>query len=72
MPVSYIHIVRNNPFFVAVNNNDEPVATGYLNLEANSVDAIFTLPQYTGCGAASLILDAIKAEAKSEILKNWY
>lgn len=69
MPVSYIHIVRNNPFFVAANNNDEPVATGYLNLEANSVDAIFTLPQYTGCGAASLILDAIKAEAKKRNIK---
>ncbi len=50
------------------NEDDKPVATGYLNLEANSVDAIFTLPQYTGCGAAGL-LDAIKAEAKSEILK---
>ncbi|WP_333987317.1 GNAT family N-acetyltransferase [Providencia huaxiensis] len=69
MPVSYICIVKNNPFFVAVNKNDAPIATGYLNLEADSVEAIFTLPQYTGCGAAGLILDAIKAEAKKRNIK---
>ncbi|WP_168222885.1 GNAT family N-acetyltransferase [Providencia huaxiensis] len=69
MPVSYICIVKNNPFFVAVNKNDDPIATGYLNLEADSVEAIFTLPQYTGCGAAGLILDAIKAEAKKRNIK---
>ncbi|WP_353241505.1 GNAT family N-acetyltransferase [Providencia sp.] len=64
MPPSYIKMVENNPFFVAVNERDEAVSTGFLNLESNSIDAIFTLPEYMGHGAAGLILDAIKAEAK--------
>lgn len=69
MPPSYTYMVKNNPFFVVTNENNNPVATGFLNLDTNSVDAIFTLPQYTGCGAAGLILDAIKMEAKKRNIK---
>ncbi|MGG4608729.1 GNAT family N-acetyltransferase [Providencia sp. Me31A] len=69
MPPSYTREVEKNPFFVVVNNENEAISTGFLNLEANSVDAIFTLPEYTGCGAAGLILDAIKAEAKKRNIK---
>lgn len=64
MPLSYIKMVENNPFFVAVNELDEAISTGFLNLESHSIDAIFTLPEYMRRGAAGLILDAIKAEAK--------
>lgn len=69
MPLSYIKMVESNPFFVAVNEHDDAVSTGFLNLESNSIDAIFTLPEYMGYGAAGLILDAIKAEAKKRKIK---
>ncbi|CBY29439.1 hypothetical protein Y11_30911 [Yersinia enterocolitica subsp. palearctica Y11] len=54
-----------NPFFVI----DDPVsqlavATGFLDLSSASVEAIFTLPEFEGRGMASLILTAIKQEAK--------
>lgn len=64
MPESYRDTVANNPFFVVDNHHGEPVSTGYLNLAENCIDSIFTLPEYIGRGAASLIIDAIKNEAK--------
>ncbi|MGJ3352660.1 GNAT family N-acetyltransferase [Providencia sp. Je.9.19] len=63
MPESYRTMVKNNPFFVVDNKNGEAISTGFLNLTENSVDAIFTLPEYSGQGAAGLILNAIKTEA---------
>ena len=67
MPESYRTMIEKNPFFVVDNEKGEAISTGFLNLIENSVDAIFTLPNYSGRGAASLILDAIKIEAVSNI-----
>lgn len=69
MPENYRLMVRDNPFFVAVNEHNEAIATGFLNLKENSVDAIFTLPEYMGCGAAGLIMEAIKKEALHRNIK---
>ncbi|AIR66615.1 GNAT family N-acetyltransferase [Cedecea neteri] len=65
MPEGYRNEIINNPFFVADNENGEPVATGFLDLKNGSVEAIFTLPAYTGRGLAKQILQAIKQEARS-------
>ncbi|WP_380180892.1 GNAT family N-acetyltransferase [Kalamiella sp. sgz302252] len=62
MSGGYIRAISQNPFFVA----DEPgfpVATGFLDLREQSVEAIFTLPDYMGNGYATQILAAIKSEA---------
>lgn len=64
MPEQYRQEILNNPFFVAIGKYKEIVATGYLDLSARSVEAIFTLPQYTGMGLAGMIIDEIKKEAK--------
>lgn len=69
MPDSYRLMVKENPFFVAVNDHDEAIATGFLNLKEKSVDATFTLPEYMGCGAAGLIIAAIKKEALRRNIK---
>lgn len=39
-------------------------ATGFLDLSSGSVEAVFTLPQYTGKGVGSQIIEAIKSEAR--------
>ncbi|MGK3142138.1 GNAT family N-acetyltransferase [Pantoea sp. C2G6] len=64
MPASFPAMIRENPFFVIDSPQGEPVATGALDLAAASVEAIFTLPEFTGQGLAGRILDAIKAEAR--------
>lgn len=53
-----------NPFFVAVDPDNRPVATGFLDLASGSVEAVFTLPDFTGRGLGGLIMDAIKREAR--------
>lgn len=65
MPQSYRNVIRAQPFFVAVDTDDQPVATGFLDVTSGSVEAIFTLPAYTGQGLASRIIDAIKSEARA-------
>lgn len=65
MPEGYPQAITHNPFFVI----DDPVsqlavATGFLDISSGSVEAIFTLPEFEGQGMASLILAAIKHEAK--------
>lgn len=66
MPAGFARAITRNPFFVAtVPDDDSPVATGFLDLENGSVEAVFTLPESEGKGLASQILAAIKAEAKS-------
>jgi len=65
MPASYRQVIEENPFFVIDSDDGEPVATGYLSLSDNSVEAIFTLPEYNGKGFAKQILNAIKQEARS-------
>ncbi|CNF72947.1 GNAT family N-acetyltransferase [Yersinia frederiksenii] len=65
MPEGYRRAVANNPFFVVDDPNSQfPVATGFLDLSSGSAEAIFTLPEFEGRGMATLILDAIKHEAR--------
>lgn len=66
MPEQYRQEILNNPFFVAIVKNEQVVATGYLDLNTRSVEAIFTLPQYTGMGFAGMIIDEIKNEARNK------
>lgn len=63
MPVSFPAMIRENPFYVIDGPDGKPVATGSLDLAAASVEAIFTLPVFTGQGLAGQIIDAIKADA---------
>lgn len=63
-PAGQSEVIAAFPFFVAENGSGRLVATGFLDLDAQTVEAVFTLPEYTGLGAASLILDAVKAEAR--------
>lgn len=59
MPEGYRHAVRDNPFFVVDDGQGKPVASGYLDIKAGSVEAIFTLPTWEGKGCASMIMAAI-------------
>lgn len=64
MPPGFVRAITHNPFFVAdAPDKAIPVATGFLDLQEHSVEAIFTLPAYMGFGYASAILRAIKEEA---------
>ena len=62
MPEHYRKMIIDNPFYV-IDAQGVLVASGYLDLNAASVEAIFTLPGYTGKGLASQIIAAIKDEA---------
>jgi len=62
MPEHYRKMIIDNPFYV-IDAQGVLVASGYLDLNAASVEAIFTLPGYTGKGLASQIIGAIKDEA---------
>lgn len=64
MPESYRQVIVDNPFYVVENEKGDIVASGYLDLEANSVEAIFTVPEATGKGLAGRIIAAIKDEAR--------
>ncbi|MEI2264896.1 GNAT family N-acetyltransferase [Erwinia sp. CGal63] len=64
MPTGYLRAISQNPFFV-VDTPGFPVATGFLDIKAQSVEAIFTLPGHMGNGYASQIMRAIKAEASA-------
>lgn len=44
--------------------NDEPVATGILDLDNNEVGALFVLPQFTGRGYGKAMLDHLEALAR--------
>ncbi|MFU2318366.1 GNAT family N-acetyltransferase [Rahnella sp. PCH160] len=65
MPAGFPNAITHNPFFVADAPEGFPVATGFLDVENRSVEAIFTRPGFEGQGLATQILNAIKAEAKS-------
>jgi GNAT superfamily N-acetyltransferase len=62
MPEHYRKMIIDNPFYV-IDVQGVLAASGYLDLQAASVEAIFTLPGYTGKGLASHIIAAIKQEA---------
>lgn len=64
MPEGYRHAVADNPFYIVENRLGQPVATGYLDIESLSVEAIFTLPEWGGQGCADLIMRAVIAEAR--------
>lgn len=64
MPEHYRKMIIDNPFYV-IDAQGVLVASGYLDLNAASVEAIFTLPGYTGKGLASQIIAAIKDEASA-------
>ncbi|HDR2891107.1 TPA: GNAT family N-acetyltransferase [Enterobacter asburiae] len=65
MPEHYRHMVVANPFYVVEDDNGEIVATGYLDLETQSVEAIFTLPSASGKGLATQIIHALISEART-------
>ncbi len=66
MPAGFARAIEKNPFFVTdAPDKAMPVATGFLDPDAQSVEAIFTLPDYRGFGYATAILQAIKQEAIS-------
>ncbi|WBT56776.1 GNAT family N-acetyltransferase [Kosakonia oryzendophytica] len=69
LPEHFLRIMADNPFFVASTSDGVIVATGFLDLSSESVEAIFTLPEYTGNGLAGLIIDAIKNEARQRGIK---
>ncbi|MBN0517063.1 GNAT family N-acetyltransferase, partial [Pseudomonas aeruginosa] len=60
MPESYRNAIVVNPFFVVAAPDGRLLATGYLDLSTGSIEAVFTLPQYTGKGLGSQIIEAIK------------
>lgn len=64
MPASYRGAIIDNPFFVVEGPDKKPVATGFLDLASGRVDAVFTLPPFTGKGLGGEIIDAIKCEAR--------
>jgi len=65
MPPRYADMIADYPFFVIDNaDGSYPVATGFLDLSGNSVEAIFVLPEFHGQGLATRILAAIKQEAQ--------
>ncbi|MEZ3498665.1 GNAT family N-acetyltransferase [Pantoea sp. KPR_PJ] len=64
MPASYRCAIAEHPFFVAECPDNRLAATGFLDLSTASVEAVFTLPHYSGQGLGSLIMDAIKREAR--------
>ncbi|WP_039054998.1 GNAT family N-acetyltransferase [Enterobacter sp. Bisph1] len=64
MPESYRNVIVANPFFVVDAPDGNLVATGFLDLSSGSIEAVFTLPQYTGKGLGSQIIEAIKSEAR--------
>ncbi|MNB59991.1 Acetyltransferase (GNAT) family protein [compost metagenome] len=64
MPESYRQIIIDNPFYVVEDEKGEIVASGYLDLDANSVEAIFTVPEAAGKGLAGRVITAILSNAR--------
>ncbi|WP_339482903.1 GNAT family N-acetyltransferase [Pseudomonas sivasensis] len=55
--------LMDKPFYLGW-VNDEPVATGMLDLDNNEVGALFVLPQFTGRGYGKAMLDHLEALAR--------
>lgn len=66
MPESFRSVIAANPFFVVDCPGNRPVATGFLDISAGSVEAVFTLPEHLGKGFGSLIIEGIKDEARRQ------
>ncbi|MFS2057549.1 GNAT family N-acetyltransferase [Kosakonia cowanii] len=65
MPQGQVMMINENPFYVALSEEGQPVATGFLDIATGSIEAIFTLPEWEGHGLATRIMDALKQEALS-------
>jgi len=65
MPESQRTVIQRYPFFVAVTEDEQIVASGFLNVDAASVEAVFTMPAWQGKGVATMIIGAIKREAQA-------
>ena len=65
MPERYRQMVIGYPFYVVEDEKGDAVATGYLDLNTHCLEAIFTLPAASGKGMATMIIEALKQEARS-------
>lgn len=63
MPSDYRQAILHNPFYVAEKEQGQLLATGYLDIKTQRVEAMFTLPEAMGQGLASRIMTRIKQEA---------
>jgi len=63
MPQGQVAMINDNPFYVALSEEGQPVATGFLDIATGSIEAIFTLPEWEDHGLATRIMDALKQEA---------
>lgn len=65
MPERYRQMVIEYPFYVVEDEKGDAAATGYLDLDTHCLEAIFTLPAALGKGMATMIIEALKQEARS-------
>jgi len=63
MPQGQVMMINENPFYIALSEEGQPVATGFLDIATGSIEAIFTLPEWEDHGLATRIMDALKQEA---------
>ena len=63
MPQGQVAMINDNPFYVALSEEGQPVATGFLDIATGSIEAIFTLPEWEGHGLATRIVNTLKQEA---------
>ena len=63
MPSNYRQAILHNSFYVAENEQGQLFATGYLDVEKQRVEAMFTLPEAMRQGIATRIMTCIKQEA---------
>ncbi|WP_099822311.1 GNAT family N-acetyltransferase [Tatumella sp. OPLPL6] len=63
MPDGYRQAILHNPFYVAENMQHQLLASGYLDIETQRVEAMFTLPEAMRQGIAARIMTCIKQEA---------
>lgn len=64
MPEKAREMIADNPFFV-IEGEGVLAASGFLDLQNASVEAVFTLPTFGGKGLATQIINAIKHEARA-------
>ncbi|MCE0491083.1 GNAT family N-acetyltransferase [Pantoea sp. Mb-10] len=63
-PGGFSTVIQNNPFYVVDDAHYGVAATGFLDLNGGSIEAIFTLPECSGKGYASAIMEALISEAR--------
>ena len=63
MPQGQVAMINENPFYVALSAEGQPLATGFFDVATGSIEAIFTLPEWEGHGLATRIMEALKQEA---------